>query len=466
AFGTSTVLTERRRLEKQLISRTAAAQRARAAAEAAEQRVTHMAQHDPETGLPSRAGLALATAEMLNLRGGRDVYVAALGVDRFAAIRTAIGTQQAATLMHLAAQRLENKLRRARVGRLSADTLGVVLRSRDADEARAQIETALDSFAEPLPIGASRVDISLITGIAGAPEHAADAESLIECAQVALDQARLTARHFAIYDAGAERVASGGLDLLSALRAGLEDGAVWLAHQPKLNLRTGAWASTECLMRWTHRERGSMAPDSFIPLLEETGRISAVTDWVLERALREQQMLAEAGSLFDVAVNISARSLGETGLAARLTAILVQCGADASRVTLEITETALMGHAEIALANLNALRDAGFQISIDDYGAGMSSLSYLKRIPADELKIDSSFVRGMAQNQTDAVLVRSSIELAHSLGLRVVAEGVEDVETLALLREFGCDYAQGYHIARPMPVTRLLDLQREARQVA
>ncbi|MFZ2030092.1 MAG: EAL domain-containing protein [Vitreimonas sp.] len=466
AFGASTVLTERRRLEQRLKTRTLTAQRARKAAEAAERRITHMARHDTETGLFNRLGLERETTQMLALRGEHSVFVAALGVDRFNAIRTAIGSEQAARLIEQAARRLEIKLRPALVARLAANALGVALRAATLDDAVAQLNAARDAFTEPLVVGMSRVDIRFSIGLAIASDHDG-AGGLVERAQVALDQACAAGVDFALFDAGAERAAANGLTLLSELRAGLEDGGVWLAHQPKLDLRGGGWKSVECLIRWTHSERGVMAPDTFIPLLEETGAIGVVTDWVLERALREQAMMAQAGIALSMAINISARSLGEPGFAARLAAVLEQGGASTGAVTLEITETALMAHADVAMANMEAFKAAGFRLSIDDYGAGMSSLSYLKRIPADELKIDSSFVRGLTQNKTDAMLVRSTIDLGHTLGLSVVAEGVEDAATLDLLRLFGCDYAQGYHVARPMPVARLLDVTRpQARALA
>jgi len=457
SFGASTVLTERRRLEARLKARTEAAQRARASAEAAEKRVTHLALHDNETGLPNRLGLEREVGIMLAQLSGRNLYVAALAIDRFAAIRTAIGSAQAAALTQQAASRLERQLQGAAVARLSVNCLGVALPAGNAAEFTALLNAARKTFATPLTVGASRVDIRFTAGLAGAPEHAGDARTLIERAQVALDQACAVGAELATFDDTAERAAASGLTLLSELDAGLENGGVWLAHQPKLDLRRDDWSGVECLIRWTHSDRGMLAPDTFIPLLEETGAINTITEWVLERALIEQAAMARAGLRLGMAINVSARSLGAPGFADRLAAVARRFGAASSAVTLEITETALMVHEDEALANMQAFRAAGFRLSIDDYGAGMSSLSYLKRIPADELKIDSSFVRGLALNKTDAMLVKSSIDLGHSLGLKVVAEGVEDAVALDLLRLFGCDYAQGYHIARPMPVTRLIE---------
>src|SRR6185503_17358024 len=180
-----------------------------------------------------------------------------------------------------------------------------------------------------------------------------------------------------------------------ALRASLDTGAVFLAHQPKLDLRTGEIVGFESLIRWTHPTRGRIPPDDFMPLVEETGFIEKLTDWVLRRALDDAAALARRGIDLGIAINLSARSLSESGLAARLAAIVAERDADAGRVTLEITETAIMGEPEAALANIGALREAGFGIAIDDYGTGLSSLAYLSRIPADSLKIDRSFVTGL-----------------------------------------------------------------------
>lgn len=455
AFGASTILTERRRLERRLEQRTAAALAARASAQAAERRVSHIAQHDPDTSLLNRLGLEGEVAAMLDARYGRGVYVAALGVDRFASIRTAIGSSQASLLIAETARRLAGRLPQTHVARVSSATIGIAMRASSIEEAAQKLLHAREAFLEAVALGASRVDVRLTVGLAGAPEHAYDARSLVERAQVAMAQAYAAKASFAVYDAAAERQATSSLTLISELRDGLTSGTVWLAHQPKLDLHTGEIYSVESLIRWSHIEKGPIGPDAFIPLAEETGFISPLTDWVFDRALVEQASLAKAGHDLNFGVNISARSLCERGFAERLIGMAAARNAAPTRVTLEITETAVMAEPMLALANLEKLKAAGFSIAVDDYGAGMSSLSYLKRIPADELKIDASFIRTLSENSHDAVLVRSTIDLGHSLGLKVVAEGVEDQETLDLLALFGCDRAQGYLIARPLPLLQL-----------
>ncbi|WP_395645442.1 putative bifunctional diguanylate cyclase/phosphodiesterase [Terricaulis sp.] len=455
AFSASTILTERRRLERRLEQRTASALAARASAQAAERRVSHIAQHDPDTGLLNRLGLESEVTGMLEARYGRGVYVAALGVDRFASIRTAIGSPQTSLLIAETARRLAGRMPQTHVARLSSATLSVAMRAANLEEATQRLLQAREAFLEAVALGASRVDVRLTVGLAGAPEHAYDARSLIERAQVAMAQAYAGKASFAVYDAAAERQATSSLTLISELRDGLANGAVWLAHQPKLDLHTNEVHGVESLIRWSHIEKGPIGPDAFIPLSEETGFISPLTDWVFDRALVEQASLAQAGHALNFGVNISARSLCERGFAERLIGMAAARRASPTGLTLEITETAVMAEPMLALANLEKLKAAGFMIAVDDYGAGMSSLSYLKRIPADELKIDASFIRTLAENNHDAVLVRSTIDLGHSLGLKVVAEGVEDQETLDMLALFGCDRAQGYLIARPLPLLQL-----------
>ena len=455
SFGVSTIFSERRRLEIQLTRRTEAALAARANAEAAERRVTHMALHDGETGLSNRLALERDVAAMLEARGGRGVFVAAVGLDRFAAIRTAIGPALAAALLEETARRLAGRLRQASVGRLSTSSLGIALRAASLDEAATRLSEAREAFADAVALGESRVDVRLTIGLAGAPEHASDERALIERAQIALDQAYSAKSDLAVFDAAAERTAASSLSLISELREGMRSGALWLAHQPKLDLRSGTVTGVESLIRWSHPVKGPIPPDAFIPLAEETGFVGPLTDWVLDRALADQAELARAGQAVGIAVNVSARSLCDAGFAQRLAAIVAARQADPHRITLEITETAVMANPEIALATLAALKGVGFRIAVDDFGAGMSSLAYLKRIPADELKIDQSFIRTLAENSDDAVLVRSTIDLGHALGLKVVAEGVEDQATLDLLALFGCDMAQGYLIARPLPVSQL-----------
>jgi predicted signal transduction protein with EAL and GGDEF domain len=451
ALTASTILTERRRLEARLKARTAAAVSARAAAEAAQRRIAHLGLHDSETDLPNVAGLRQELARTIDERNADQLFVAALGIDRFTAIRDAIGSTQAAQLLARTAQLIGERLPDAHVARLAADTIGVGFAAQGADRANARIADAMSALSKPVAIGGNLVDVRVSVGLAAFPEHADDVAALIERALIAHDQARARQHRSCLFDAEAERIAASGLTLLSELRASLDTGAVFLAHQPKLNLRSGHIDEVECLIRWTHPERGLIAPDDFMPLVEETGFMDALTDWVLGRALDDAEALRGRGIDLGIAINLSARSLSEAGLAKRLLAIVTRRDAEPGKVTFEITETAIMSERDTALVNITSLRAAGFKIAIDDYGTGLSSLSYLREIAADSLKIDRTFVTHIGESGRDAELVRSTIELGHRLGLEVVAEGIETRETLDLLALLGCDQAQGYLIGPPLP---------------
>jgi len=246
---------------------------------------------------------------------------------------------------------------------------------------------------------------------------------------------------------------SANLSLMSEMLGGLANGQMLLNHQPKFDLRTDRVTSVEVLVRWRHPVRGLIAPDRFIPMAEETGHIGALTEWVLGRALEEQALLRHHGHEVAMSVNLSGRLLGDPDFAT--TALELARGAR-GELCFEITETAVIENPATALKTIDRFKAAGIGISIDDYGSGLSSLAYLKQIRADELKIDKAFVLKMDESHKDALLVRSTIDLAHSLGLKVTAEGVETDTALSLLAGMGCDIAQGYLIARPMPLKELL----------
>jgi EAL domain-containing protein (putative c-di-GMP-specific phosphodiesterase class I) len=245
--------------------------------------------------------------------------------------------------------------------------------------------------------------------------------------------------------------------------AGLQSGDLFLAYQPKLNLRTGAIESVEALARWRHPRRGMIAPDMFVPMAEETGHIRALTDWALERAIADQKTFAAAGNHLEVSVNISGRLIGEPSFTEMVCKILDSAAAP---LCFEITETALMEDPQRALQQLELFAARGVVISIDDYGAGLSSLGYLKVLPAKELKIDRMFLSAPLNNTRETFLLRSTIDLGHGLGMKVTAEGVEDAATLAVLAGLGCDFAQGYAISRALEPDRLIAFLKARRELA
>jgi predicted signal transduction protein with EAL and GGDEF domain len=419
-----------------------------------ERRITELALHDAETGLPNRlAAEREIEARMARLAPGRQVVVGALGLDRFTFLRGAIGYALFTDLVAEVGARIRALDPTAMVVRLTTSTLGVISDLDDVRAALPLVEQALVGLAAPVRLGGELVDIHLSNGLAGAEAGEMDGARLIEQAMIALDQARAGGRKMAIFDAEAYGDPADNLSLMSQMLQGVTDGALFLNHQPKLDLRSGAITGVEALVRWNHPTRGLLGPDLFIGMAEETGHIRALTDYVLDQAILDQKALRDAGHDVLMSINISGRLIDDAEFAGRAIEKVAAAGA---RFCFEITETAVIGNPDVALGVLDRLSRAGIAVSIDDYGSGLSSLAYLKQISADELKIDKAFVLSLENDAKDALLVKSTIDLAHSLGLKVTAEGVESREALAMLQVMGCDLAQGYHIARPMGLDKLL----------
>ena len=419
---------------------------------ARESKITHLAMHDPETDLPNRRRLEELIAPMA-LAGDARLAVATLGVDRFDHVRGAIGFGLAADLIGEIGQRLKLLHPGDPLARLSTEVLGIGFLARDAQAAKRTAIQLLAELEAPLSLGDNTIDVSLTIGLALQGEHDELVPSIVERATIALDQARAARVKTAVFDPEVYGDPSKNLSLMSEMLAGLGQGQMILHHQPKLDLRAGKVTGVEVLIRWRHPTRGLIAPDHFIPMAEETGHIGALTEWVLARSLEEQALIRHHGHELMMSVNLSGRLLGDPTFAA--VALDMVRGAPGA-LCFEITETAVIDNPEIGLKTIDRFKAAGIGISIDDYGSGLSSLAYLKQIRADELKIDKAFVLKVDESQRDALLVRSTIDLAHSLGLKVTAEGVETATALSLLAGMGCDLAQGYLIARPMPLKELL----------
>jgi EAL domain-containing protein (putative c-di-GMP-specific phosphodiesterase class I) len=283
------------------------------------------------------------------------------------------------------------------------------------------------------------------------PDHAQDPDTLVQRAEVAMYLAKRRATDVSVYSSDLDRSSVRRLTLLGELRRAIHEGELELHYQPSLDLRTGEVRSVEALVRWRHPEHGLLPPSEFIELAEISGLIGELTRWVLTEAVRAIRSWGQRGLTLRVAVNLSVRNLADATLVPWLGDLLDECGVDPSLVKLEVTESELMDDPAAAMELLEEVRTMGSSTSIDDFGTGYSSLAYLKHLPVDELKIDRSFVAGMVSADSDLTIVRSTIDLAHNLGLDVVAEGVEDVATLRRLAELGCDRAQGYFISRPVP---------------
>jgi EAL domain-containing protein (putative c-di-GMP-specific phosphodiesterase class I)/GGDEF domain-containing protein len=416
-----------------------------------ERRITHLALHDGDTGLPNRLALERVVEALSDLPQGQ-VYVAALGVHRFDHLRGAIGYQLAAQAVRLIGNRLGGLAPTSGVARVASDVLGFVLIAADPAGAGEDAQRLMVELEAPLNVGGDVIDVSLHLGLAPI-QRGAGPGAAIEQANIALDQAKAAKRKVAFFDARAYGDPGANLALMSGMLRALEDGAIDLFYQPKFDIRQRKVTGVEALSRWRHPARGMLPPDLFIPMAEETGHIRTLTEWVFKRAIDVQAQLASAGHVVDMSVNVSGRTLGEPDFA---DFALAEAKRAVGGLTIEITETAVIANPEVALPMLARFAEAGIAISIDDFGTGLSSLAYLKQIRGQELKIDKSLVEGVTESQRDALIVRSTIDLAHSLGLKVTAEGVETDNCYALLAAMGCDLAQGYLIARPMPIKHLI----------
>lgn len=423
-----------------------------------ERRITQLALHDPETHLPNRLSLEQAV-EVLAVADGGSLYVALLGVERFAHVRGAIGYALAAQAIREVGERLAGLQRRAFVARISTDVLGMAFEAADDGAAQVMVARLLRELEQPLQIGGDAIDVALSVGLSafapGEPGGAA-----IERANIGLDQARSARRKVAFFDAEAYGDPSSNLALMSGMLWALRSGHIELYHQPKYDLRARGVNGVEGLVRWRHPTRGLLRPDLFIPMAEETGHIRTLTDWVLKQAIADQTRMGRAGHDIEMSVNISGRLLGDADFADFVDRAV---GEASGKLCFEITETAVIENPDMALEILDRFRGAGISISIDDFGSGLSSLAYLKQIKGHELKIDRSLITDLTESQRDALIVRSTIDLAHSLGLKVTAEGVETANAFQLLAAMGCDSVQGYLIAKPMPFNELLSFLNEDR---
>lgn len=415
-----------------------------------ERKITHQALHDLDTGLPNRLALERVADGFTDWPPGQ-VFVCVLGLDRFSHMRHAIGHKLAAQTVRMVGNRLGGLAPACGVARISADMLGFVLIADGEAAALDDAERLLAALEQPVRVAGEPIDVALSVGLT--PLEGAEVAASIERASIALDQARAARRKTAVFDAEAYGDPAANLSLMSNLLTGILQDQLVLWHQPKYDMRRRAVTGTEALVRWNHPTRGMIFPDVFITMAEETGHIRALTEWVVRRAIEDQRALAERGHEISVAVNISGRVLGEPDFVAFCAEVLKDA---VGKVCFEVTETAVIENPEVALAMLDAFAEMGISVSIDDYGSGLSSLAYLKQIRGQELKLDRSIVKDVTASQRDALIVRSTIDLAHGLGLKVVAEGIETEACFGVLAAMGCDMAQGYLIAKPQPLEQLI----------
>lgn len=433
-------------------------------------RHAHEASHDSLTGLKNRDRLhtllehAFVTAHRGASSGPGLVLI---DLDHFKDINDTLGHAVGDRLLQQVAERLVLALGDDEfASRLGGDEFAVVV---DGDLAATQTvaQALLASLEAPMRVGEVELLVRASAGVAVAPEHGDGAELLMKNADIALYQAKLDRDRISTYSPEYDVNTLERLQLLADLRIALDTGQLTVEYQPQVNLTSRRIVGVEALIRWQHPVRGSVPPDSFIPLAENSGLIAELTAYVLDTALGRLAELRAAGHELRMAVNLSARRLSDLALPSQVAEALMRHGIPPALLVLEVTETGILADPARVDVVIGTLRDLGVAIAVDDYGTGNASLSYLKRLEVDELKIDKSFVIDMRRDKHDFIIVGSTIALALDLGLRVIAEGIEDEATAVALRELGCDVGQGYHLGRPTtPDQILLRLDGERRLAA
>jgi diguanylate cyclase (GGDEF)-like protein len=404
-----------------------------------------LASLDALTGLLNRDGVLRRSDELA--AAGRRHAVVVLNVDRFKAINETLGASTADQLLQSVGARLAG-IDGATVGRLHADQFCLLWpEERGLDLLRARLQR---DFAEPVAVNGQSVDLPLSAGVAPSGQGPERAAGLLRNAEIALDAARAQHLSWLVYSGALETGRRDDLGLLSELSRAVAEGELRMYLQPKVRLADGAMISAEALVRWQHPQRGMIPPGDFVPFAVKTGRIAMLTDWMLDQAMALTAQLRRGGEPLQISVNLSARDLARADLAAHLARIAARHGALPEDIRLEVTESEAMDDPAAALEAMRQLCAAGFTLSIDDFGTGYSSLVYLQKMPVSELKIDRAFVRDVAAGSDAAVLLQSTIELGHRLGLSVVAEGPETADEWAMLAALGCDFAQGWHAAPAM----------------
>ncbi len=417
-----------------------------------------LAYWDRLTGLPNRARFREAVQAQIQVASAdlgdpsKSMAILMLDIDRFKHVNDVLGYAFGDQLLIAVSKRLTQQDMRAGdiVARLGGDEFAVMLTGSNAETAVNVAQRIAKSFELPLAFEEQTVDMSASMGIACFPQHAQDVDALLSRAEVAMYAAKSRTTLMQVYDPSLDSSSSETLSMLSELRNAVAQGELRLFLQPKIGLATGRVVAAEALVRWQHPQRGLVPPMEFIPFAEQTGFVRQLTMWMFEESARISKTLVRAEEGFKLAINLSTRDLLDLEFPARLDAVLAKYEIAASAFCLEITESAIMDDPQRAQNTLNLLSQRGFKLSIDDFGTGYSSLAYLKSLPVDELKIDKSFVMNMETDEDDAKIVRSTVDLAHNLGLTVVAEGVENALIWEKLKALQCDEAQGYFMSKPI----------------
>ena len=415
-----------------------------------ERQLAHNALHDGLTGLPNRT-LAMERLGSA-ITAERPTALLYLGIGNFRAVNESCGPGGGDLALQQLGRQLQATLRPGdSLARLVADEFLLLLENTEADGAVAAADKLQQRLLKPQRVGTQDIALDCRIGIAAYPADGATPDDLLRRAGIAMQDAALLPGRLQLYQEGRDDAHARQIALIRDLRRAAGNGELQLHFQPKLDLHSGRIRQAEALLRWQHPQYGMVSPGEFIPLAERTGSIQSLTQWVIEAAMAQLAEWNGRGLRLQLSLNISADDLLSLDLAERVGGLLREHRVAAEQLIFEITESAVMQNPELALQVLHRLRDCGISLSVDDFGTGYSSLAHLKRLPVQELKIDQSFVRDLDETSEDAVIVRSTIEMSHNLGLKVVAEGVELERSLRLLERWQCDTAQGYLISRPMP---------------
>jgi diguanylate cyclase (GGDEF)-like protein len=428
-------------------------------------KAVHDALHDALTGLPNRTLMSDRFEQALRAgkRASSTTALLLIDLDRFKEVNDTLGHQVGDQLLAQIGPRLIGALRDSdTVARLGGDEFAVLLPEVDGLTGALDVAARLRAtLADSFTVDGVELDVDASIGVVISGAHGENAIELLQHADVAMYVAKQQKRGVVVYNPANDGHSPERLSLLSDLRHGIERGELFLHYQPKISLRTGEMTGVEALVRWQHPEHGLIPPNDFIPLAEHTGLIGPLTIWVLNTALAQVKVWADGGRAVSVAVNVSARNLVDDDFAKKVAAALAQHGVPANLLEVEVTESAVMLEPDRATRILNQLHALGVRIALDDFGIGYTSLAQLKTLPISELKIDKSFILAMHSNRDDAMIVRSMVDLGHSLNMKVVAEGVETAHAASMLADYRCDTAQGYHLCRPVQAEALMHWYRE-----